>query len=131
MSNFQDAAKRFFKTQLGLTSGAYADIASKYYKAALEGTLPSPGGDVSAADITDSTAVGRAVLTAADAAAARAAIGAGTSNVVVGTAATNAKAGNYTPDIAGVTGLQAALDLKATVAALALLDARVAALETP
>lgn len=38
------------------------------------------GGEVAAADITDSTTVGRAVLTAADAASARSAIGAGTGN---------------------------------------------------
>lgn len=49
----------------------------------------------------------------------------------VGTTATDAKAGNYTPTVATVTGLQAALDAKATTAALAELVARVAALETP
>lgn len=47
----------------------------------------------------------------------------------VGTGATDAKAGNYTPTIANVTGLQAALDAKATAAALTALEARVAALE--
>lgn len=45
------------------------------------------GGDVTAADITDATAVGRNVLKAADAAAARTAIGAGTSSVAVATTA--------------------------------------------
>jgi len=52
------------------------------------------------AQISDSTATGRSVVTAADAAAARTAIGAGTSSVVVGTGATNAKAGNWTPGLA-------------------------------
>lgn len=47
-----------------------------------------------ATDIADSTSTGRAVLTAADAAAARTAIGAGTSNLTLGTASTNAAAGN-------------------------------------
>lgn len=47
------------------------------------------GASVQAADITDSTTVGRAVLTATDAAAARTAIGAG----VPATAATTSAAG--------------------------------------
>lgn len=55
------------------------------------------GGAVTAADITDATAVGREVLKATDAAAARTAIGAGTSSLIVGTAANQAKAGNYAP----------------------------------
>lgn len=62
-----------------------------------ESTGGGEPGSVAAADITDSTTVGRAVLTAADGAAARAAIGAGTSNLAVGTTATTAKAGNYQP----------------------------------
>lgn len=76
----------------------------------------SGGGTVTSAQITDATTVGKAVLvaanagaartaigattvgsgvlTATDAAAARTAIGAGTSNVVIGTGATQAMAGN-------------------------------------
>lgn len=50
-----------------------------------------------ATDITDSTAVGRAVVTAVDAAAARAAIGAGTSDLELGTTSVTAKAGDYQP----------------------------------
>ena len=50
-----------------------------------------------ASQISDSTATGRAVLQAADAAAARAAIGAGTSNLTLGTTNTTAKAGDYAP----------------------------------
>lgn len=49
-----------------------------------------------ASAITDSTATGRSVLTAADPAAARTAIGAGTSSLVLGTTATTAMAGNKT-----------------------------------
>lgn len=41
--------------------------------------------------------VGKTVMKAGDAAAARTAIGAGTSNLKVGTAATDAKAGNWKP----------------------------------
>ena len=47
-----------------------------------------------ASAISDSTATGRSVLTAADAAAARTAIGAGTSNLGIGTTGTTAAAGN-------------------------------------
>jgi hypothetical protein len=67
------------------------------------------------ADISDATATGKGLLTAADAAAARTAIGAGTSNLVIGTTSTTAKAGDYAPAISDVTGLQAALNAKGTV----------------
>ncbi len=58
-----------------------------------------------AANISDASAVGRSVLTAADAAAARSAIGAGTgnSNLVIGTSSTQAKAGNYQPTVANIS----------------------------
>lgn len=52
---------------------------------------------VNAAAISDATSVGRSVLTAASAAAARTAIGAGTSDLALGTTSTTALAGNYTP----------------------------------
>lgn len=70
-----------------------------------------------AANISDATAVGRSVLTAADAAAARTAIGAGTSNLAVGTTATTAKAGNYTPTWAEVSGKPAVIAAGADAAA--------------
>lgn len=57
----------------------------------------------SAANITDATATGRSLLTATDAAAARTAIGAGTSNLVIGNTAADAKAGNWVPDWSDVT----------------------------
>ena len=66
-----------------------------------------------ATQISDATTTGRNVLKATDAAAARSAIGAGTSNLALGTTASTAKAGNYQPTISGVTGLQSALDGKA------------------
>ncbi|UEM46153.1 hypothetical protein SEA_PINKCREEK_93 [Mycobacterium phage Pinkcreek] len=47
-----------------------------------------------AANISDATATGRSVLTAADATAARTAIGAGTSSLALGTTASTALAGN-------------------------------------
>lgn len=57
---------------------------------------PGGGGDVTSADITDATTVGRQVLTAANSAAARTAIGAGTSSLALGTTASTALAGNGT-----------------------------------
>jgi len=56
------------------------------------------GGPITSADISDSTATGRAVLTAADAATARSAIGAGTSNLAIGTTGSTAAAGNHNHD---------------------------------
>lgn len=62
------------------------------------------GGTILADAITDATTIGKNVLRATDAAAARTAIGAGTSNLAIGTTASTAKAGNYTPAWADVTG---------------------------
>lgn len=64
------------------------------------------GSEITASQITDSTAIGRSVLTAATEAAARTAIGAGTgnSNLAIGTTSTTAKAGDYVPDWTEVTG---------------------------
>lgn len=56
-----------------------------------------------AADISDSTTVGRNVVKAADAAAARTAIGAGTSSLALGTSSTTAKAGDYQPAAANIS----------------------------
>ncbi|WP_212718910.1 hypothetical protein, partial [Blastococcus sp. CCUG 61487] len=71
------------------------------------------------ADLSDSTTVGRSVLTAADAAAARTAIGAGTSNLAIGTTSTTAKAGDYSPpaDAAAGTASMRTLGTGATQAA--------------
>lgn len=59
-----------------------------------------------AANISDATATGRSVLTAANAAAARTAIGAGTSSLALGTTSTTAAAGDHTHP--GLTADQAA-----------------------
>jgi hypothetical protein len=61
------------------------------------------GGSITADSITDATTVGKALIRAVNAAAARSAIGAGTSNLVVGTGATDAKAGNYQPAAADIS----------------------------
>lgn len=58
-----------------------------------------------AVQISDSTATGRSLIAAADAAAARSAIGAGTgtSNLTLGTTGATAKAGDYQPSWTDVT----------------------------
>jgi hypothetical protein len=53
--------------------------------------------------ISDSTAVGRSVLTAPTTATARSAIGAGTSSLALGTTSSTAKAGDYQPTSANIS----------------------------
>lgn len=72
------------------------------YQAELDGKS-AVGHTHTAAQISDSTATGRSVLTAASAAAARTAIGA--SDLVIGTTGTTAMAGNKTFSFAEITGL--------------------------
>lgn len=59
----------------------------------------STGGSASVDTLEGATDTGKAVMKSANPAAARTAIGAGTSSVVIGTGATQAKAGNYTPTL--------------------------------
>lgn len=68
--------------------------------------LASEGGatTVTSNDITDATTVGKSVLTAVSTLAARTAIGAGTSNLIIGTTSTTAKVGTYVPTYTEVTG---------------------------
>ncbi|MBD7990738.1 hypothetical protein H9643_08130 [Ochrobactrum sp. Sa2BUA5] len=92
--------------------------------ATVEG-LEGGGGATAWADITGKPAV---IAAGADQAAARTAIGAGTSSVVVGAGATNAAAGNHNHAVtadAG-SGLAAAANIQAAFVAL---SARVKALE--
>jgi hypothetical protein len=72
-----------------------------------------------ASQISDSTTVGRAVVTAADAAAARTAIGAGTSSLALGSSSSTAAAGDHThtgvyqpldSDLTTIAGLTATTD---------------------
>ena len=74
------------------------------------------GGTITANAITDATATGKAVLKASDAAAARSVIGAGTSNLVVGTTSGTAKAGDYTPSWSEVSSKPAVIAAGATAA---------------
>lgn len=73
----------------GPSTVAWADVTGK------PATFPPATHTHTAAQISDASAVGRSVLSSADAAAARTAIGAGTSSVVIGTSATQAAAGNH------------------------------------
>lgn len=56
-----------------------------------------------AANISDASAIGKTVLTAADGPAIRSAIGAGTSSLAIGTTSTTAKAGDYQPAAANIS----------------------------
>lgn len=74
-------------------------------------------GSITSAQITDASTVGKSVLTAANAAAARTAIGAGTSNLALGTTSATAKAGDYVPTWTEVTGKPAVIGAGADQAA--------------
>lgn len=87
------------KFKLGNGTAAWSALAYQGADKALIGHTHT------ASQISDSTTVGRSVLTATDAAAARTAIGAGTSNLALGTTASTAKAGNWVPSFADVTGI--------------------------
>ena len=94
-------------------------------QSALDGKAPTSHTHT-ASQISDATTTGTNVLTASSQAAARSAIGAGTSNLAIGTTATTAAAGNHTHTpasigaapaththaIGDVGGLQSALDGK-------------------
>lgn len=91
------------------------------HQVSLTGLGNGGGGEVevTSEDITDSTTVGRAVLTATDAAAARTAIGAGTSSLVLGLGGTQAAAGDHVHDASTVStvaiGTLAATDVQAAL----------------
>lgn len=120
----------FATTMTGLIGGkadavhahAVADVTG--LQTALNGKAASTHSHT-AAEISNATAIGRSVLTAATPADARTAIGAGTSSLAIGTTASTAAAGNdarlsdartplaHSHAVSDVTGLQAALDAKA------------------
>lgn len=77
-------------------------------------TLSPLGHTHPASEISDSTSIGRSVLTALTQADARTAIGAGTSSLVIGTTAGTAKSGDYAPPTA--SELEAGLVELATAA---------------
>lgn len=88
-----------------------------------------------AADISDSTTVGRAVVKATDAAAARTAIGAGTSSLILGTTSTTAMAGDktFTKTDVGLSNVDNTADTAkpiSTATATALAGKRATAVDT-
>lgn len=95
---------------IGLTGMAREGDLDVLFAGSSEGP-PAPTVDT----LTGATATGKAVMKATDATAARTAIGAGTSNLAVGTTAITAKAGNYTPTS---TEVSTALKAKAQITAL-------------
>ena len=66
-------------------------------------TAVGSGGNITADSITDATTVGKALIRAVNQAGARAAIGAGTSDLQIGTTGSTAKAGNYQPAAADIS----------------------------
>jgi hypothetical protein len=93
-----------------------SELAQIVIKGTLDGGSGGPS-TVTSDDITDASVIGRSVLTAADAPAVRAAIGAGTSSLTIGTTAATAKAGNYAPAWSEVTGKPAVIAAGADAAA--------------
>lgn len=71
---------------------------------AVEATIPTVPAAPTVDTLSGATATGRSVMKAASTAAARTAIGAGTSDLAVGPLVTDAKAGNYVPAWADVSG---------------------------
>lgn len=67
------------------------------------GTAKEGNWNPTADNITDATPTGRNVLRAASASAARTSIGAGTSDLVIGTTGTTAKAGNWNPAASNIS----------------------------
>lgn len=84
----------------GVTSSVQIQLDAKADASALTSGLAGKANSShthAAINIADSTSTGRSLLTADDAAAARTAIGAGTSSLVLGTTSSTAKAGDYQP----------------------------------
>ena len=77
----------------------YIDEVAEYINAGGVDGQPT----VTVNDITDATTVGKDILLASTQVQARTAIGAGTSNLTIGTTATTAKAGDYAPPNASTT----------------------------
>lgn len=93
------------KADIGLSNVDNTSDANKPVSSATQTALNAKANTThthTASQISDSTTIGRAVLVATDAAAVRTAIGAGTSNLTVGTTSSTAKAGDYVPTKADV-----------------------------
>ena len=108
------------KTALDAVSGTNTgdqDLSGLATTTALTNGLATKAGTShthTAAQVSDATTTGRSVLTAADANAARTAIGAGTSNLAIGTTGTTAAAGNRTATEAAIGMVELATIAEAT-----------------
>lgn len=94
------------KADVGLSNVDNTSDASKPISTATQTALDGKAASThthTAAQVSDASSVGRSVLTAADAAAARTAIGAGTSSLGLGSTASTAAAGNHTHTHASLT----------------------------
>jgi len=108
----------------GPTTVAWADITGK------PTSFPPASHTHTASQISDASSVGKSVMTAADAAAARSAIGAGTSSLALGTSASTAAAGNHTHNAGQITATAIAPGTATNVQGiLSELAARITALE--
>lgn len=108
-ANFYNNLNQIVRCQMTISQEELANIVVKLgiVEAIKQGFIQAGGGGdgegttVTSDDITDATTLGKELLKATNAAAARAAIGAGTgsSNLTVGSTATTAKAGNWLPTV--------------------------------
>ncbi len=139
---YVDAAANAGASDATTTSKGLIQLAGDLGGTAAVPTVPGLAGKANvshthtASQISDASIIGRDVLIASNAAAARAVIGAGTgsSNLTLGTTSTTAKAGDYTPSKVDVglanvdntsdtdkpisTAMQSALDTKVNAADL-------------
>lgn len=88
----------------------------KWHQTLVVGGVAAGTGSIAAADITDATAIGIGLITADNQAEGRAVIGAGTSNLVLGTTAGTAKEGDYQPAAADITDATATGEALVTAA---------------
>lgn len=103
----------------------FADDEGNWVPVSPDSPLPVgvEGGGGGPADWDTLTNKPAVIAAGATEAAARAEIGAGTSNLALGTTSATAKAGNWTPAMSDVTGLGAALDGKVDKGAVTGFDA--------
>jgi hypothetical protein len=104
--NGQSGTVALGKNDVGLgnvANTAPADLpVSTAAQQALDGKAPTSHSHT-ASQVSDSTTVGRSLVTAVDAAAARTAIGAGTSSLGLGSTSSTAKRGDYAPAAADIS----------------------------
>lgn len=114
-----------------LTAEAMNTLGAEVGDKADKSDIPTVPAAPTADTLSGATAVGKSVLKAADAAAARDAIGAGTSSLALGTTSTTAAKGDHThayadltgkPTIPSISGLAKQSDLDAALARIKALE---------